>query len=205
MNLLIRLRNSFKKKNYKAVWKEFSDAHNGTYLLGSYDQEDGVEITYRNHKIVFDRFMLYQVIGGQSHDKEFTRIRFEFKSPDNLKFRIITQTLIDSVGKLFGLQDIQVGDKEFDFRFLISGTDEFKVKAIFSHDLIRKFILDQEDILLQALDGKGIYDEPIQKDHIMLYYLSETRIRTKDQLEALLRFYKLLIDELIRLGSVQEN
>ncbi len=203
MDLLNRIRNSFKRKNYKAVWKEFSDAHDGRYVLGSYDQEDRVEINYRNHIIVFDRFMLYQVVGGQSRDTQFTRIWFEFKSPDNLRFRIIEQTLFDDIGKLFGLQDIRIGDKEFDFRFLISGTDEYKVQTIFSQEKIKNFILSQKDILLQALDGKGIYDEPIKDGHTMLYYLSETSIRTKDQLDALLTFYKLLIDEMIKLGSIK--
>lgn len=204
MDLPNHIRNSFKRKDYRAVWKEFSDVYGGRYLLGSYDQEDRVEINYRDHIIVFDHFKLYQVVGAQSHDTEFTRIRFEFKSPDNLRFRIIEQTLFDDIGKLFGLQDIRVGDKKFDFRFLISGTDEYKVQTIFSQEKIKNFILSQNDILLQALDGKGIYDEPVKEGYTMLYYISEIKIRTIVQLEALLTFYKLLIDEMIKLGSINE-
>jgi hypothetical protein len=189
-------------KDYEAVWRQFSAENNGTYIVGRYDNLDSVEINYANHKIIFDRTIRYQSVEPAS-DPEFTRVRLEFKTPDELRFRIMNQGFIDSVGKFFGAQDIQVGDKDFDSKFMIKGNDEYKIQFIFSHDTIKRLILLQKDIHLEILDKEGFFDEPIQEGYVMLYYISETRIKDKDQLNTLLQLYQSLIDQMTKTNSMK--
>ena len=189
-------------KDYEAVWRQFSSENNGKYIVGQYGNLDSVEIIYLNHKIIFDRYIQYQVVGGQSYDTEFTRIRVEFKSPDELRFRLTKQGFIDTIGKLFGSQDIQVGDKEFDKKFIIKGNDEFKIQTIFLDKSLKKIILSQEDIQLQILDKEGIFDEKIQEGNVLLYYISETIIKEKEQLNSLLKLYQTLIVQLKKTCSM---
>jgi hypothetical protein len=186
-----------------AFWRQFSIENNGTYIIGEYDNLNSVEITYLNHKIIFDNYIRYQVIGTQSFDTKFTRVRLEFKSPDELIFKLTRQGLIDSIGKLFGIQDIQINDKEFDNQFIIKGNDETKIKTIFSDQTIQNLILLQKDIQLQILYKVGIFDEPVEDGNAMLYYISETTIKQTEQLDLLLKLFKALIDVITKLNSMK--
>jgi hypothetical protein len=203
MTILKDIYKSIFGKDYKAVWRQFSAENNGTFVIGQNGNLDSVEIIYLNHKIIFDRFIHYQVVGGESYDTEFTRIRLEFKTPNELRFRLTKQGFIDSVGKLFGVQDIQIGDKYFDKKFMINGNDEYKIRTIFSNQDIMDLILSQKDIQLQILDNEGIFEEPIKEGNVMLYYISETLVKEKDQLNLLFKLYQMLIDQLTKTGSMK--
>lgn len=203
MTIVKEIYNSIFGKDYELVWRQFSSENNGTYIVGQYDNLDSVEIIYLNHKIVFDRYIHYQVVGGKSYDTEFTRVRLEFKSTDNLKLRLTEQGFIDNIGKLFGAQDIQIGDKVFDKRFMIKGNVEFKIQTLFSNEIIKGLILAQSDIHLQILDKEGIFNEPIQDGNVMLYYISETVVKEIEQLNSLLKLYTTLVDQLTKLSSAK--
>jgi hypothetical protein len=189
--------------NNEVIWRQFSFENNGTYIIGKFDNLDCVEIIYKNYIILFDRYIHYQVIGGQSFDTEFTRVRLEFRAPDNLRFRLTKQGFIDIIGKFFGCQDIEIGDKKFDQRFMIKGNDEVKIHLIFSNNDIKNLLSTQKDILLEILDTKGIFDEPIQDGNVMLYLISETLIVEINQLNLLLKLYQILIDQLTELNSIK--
>jgi hypothetical protein len=203
MTIVKDIYNSIFGKNYEAVWRQFSTENNGTYIVGKHDNLDSVEINYSNHKIVFDQYIHYQVVGGTSYETEYTRVRLEFKSNDNLQLRLTKQAFVDNIGKLFGAQDIQIGDKTFDKRFMIKGNDEFKIQTLFSNEIIKGLILEQSDIHLQILDKEGIFDEPIQDGNVMLYYISETVVKEIAQLNSLLKLYTSLVDQLTKLSSVK--
>jgi hypothetical protein len=194
---------SFFSKDHESVWRQFASENNGSYLVGIGHHYDSVEIEYSDHQIIFDQYTLYQVVGKKSYRTHYTRVRLEFKSKDDLQFRLTKQYVVDLIGKVFGAQDIQVGDKSFDRRFLIKGNDEFKVQILFSNEIVKQLILAHDDIHLQLMDKEGVFDEPIQEGNSMLYYLSETIVKNKGQLEALLKLYKTVIDQLSKLSSVK--
>ncbi len=187
---------------YERLWQQFAIDHNGIFVEGKYGNLDSVEINYQNHTIIFDRYIHYQVVGGQSLDKEFTRIRLQFKTADDVRFRLTKQGLIDSIGKILGAQDIQTGDKAFDDKFMIKGNNEFKIQSIFSNKILKNLLLKQKDILLEILEKNGIFDEPINDGYLMLYYISESVVKDKVHLDALLELYITLIDQLIKTKSI---
>lgn len=190
-------------KDYTSVWKQFSSENNGNYVIGKGANFDRVEINYLNYLIIFDQYIFYQVVGGRSFETQYIRVRMEFKSRDDLQFRLTHQYLIDIIGKIFGLQDIQIGDKLFDRSFLIKGNDEFKVQALLSNEVVKEMILAQKDIHLQVLKGEGVYNEPIREGNSMLYFLSKTTVKDIEDLNRLLKLYKEVIDQLSKLGSAQ--
>lgn len=193
------------KDRNKPVWKDFSNGNNGTFIKGSYDQSDLVEISYKNQKIIFDQHSVYRTVGAICLETRFTRVRMEFKSIDNLRFRLTKQGLGSNIKKLFGFQDIEIGHNEFDKKFLIQGTDDYKIQTLFSNPNIQFLLLSQEDIRLHVLDKEGIFEEPIQEGNLMLYYLSETVVTQEHQLANLLNLYQNVIDEMIGFSSIQRN
>ena len=115
-------------------WMQFAKEHNGKYIPGQYWNADCIEIIYKNHHLLFDTYTDYTTSGNSSYNKTYTRVRVEFHSPDNLRFRLMKQGIFLSIGKLFGAQDIIIGDEDFDKKFVIKGNDEYKIQRIFSDE-----------------------------------------------------------------------
>jgi hypothetical protein len=196
---------SLSVQGYEAICRKFSLENNGEFVEGKYGNLDGVELKYKHHTIIIDRYYYIGQVGHRTYDTELTRVRLEFKSPDELRFSLTKQGFLEQLGKLFGLQDIQVGDEVFDKRFLIKGNDEFKIQTIFSNLELQELLLAQSDVQLQLIDTKGIFDEPIQDGNVLLYYLSETLVEDTDQMNDLLRMYQLLINQFTKTSSIERK
>jgi hypothetical protein len=185
-----------------ALWKRFCDENHGVYAIGQYDAQDSVTIVYQRYFIIFDRYIRYQVVGASSFTSKFTRVRMECKTPGDLRFEISRQGFMESLGKLFGSQDIQVGDKDFDRKFLIKGSDVEMIRKLFADVKMQDLLHRQHDIQLHLLDMSGIFDEPIGTGNAMLYYISETQVTDIVQLDELLKLYKRLCDGLSSLQAI---
>jgi hypothetical protein len=71
-----------------------------------------------------------------------TRLRAPYVNPEGFRFKFYRNGYFD-LGKLFGMQDIEVGDPEFDEAFIIKGNDERKVYDLFANPNIRQMIQEQ--------------------------------------------------------------
>lgn len=103
--------------------------------------------------------------------------------------RIVPQDLIETIGKFFGAQDIKIGNKEFDKRFMIKGNDELRIKHLLDN-YIRDFLIPQKVVRFEITDGEGIFDEKPKEGHYKIYYISENKITQEDQLRRLYFFFE---------------
>ncbi len=55
----------------------------------------------------------------------------------NFRFMLRRQNILQEVGKLLGMQDVTVGDREFDDHFIIKAMDEAKIRLLFSEKAVR--------------------------------------------------------------------
>lgn len=192
-----------KGKSVELVWKEFATKNNGKYIVGKYDNSDSVEIDYLNYKIIFDNYTRYQVVGSGTYVSNFTRVKIELRTPQELRFRLSNEELFDSITKIFGAQDIKIGDRDFDRKFILKGNNESLIQLIFSNENLKSKLIEQDDLIIQLLDKEGIFDEPIQEGNAMLYYISENLIHEKEQLNSLLDLFQSLMDQLIKTNSIK--
>lgn len=65
-------------------------------------------------------------------------MRAPFLNKDGLYFKISRQGFFDSIGKLFGMQDIEIGDPFFDEQFVIKGNNPEKIKLLFADGNIKE-------------------------------------------------------------------
>lgn len=172
-------------------WQNFAKEVKGNYSTPY--GEDMVDFYIKNYKVVFDNHTHHIVLDTGTSEREYSRGIVEFVSPDNLKMRILPQDLIETIGKFFGAQDITIGNKAFDRKFMIKGNNESQIKFLLD-GIIRDFLLRQKIVRFEITDGEGIFDEKPKEGHYMIYYLSETKINDEDQLRELYNFF----DELIR-------
>jgi hypothetical protein len=110
------------------------------------------------------------------------------------------QGIVESISKLFGAQDIIIGDEAVDKKFIIKGNDEYKVQRIFSDEALKELILSQKGIQLE-IDTEGIFNETVAEGSSLLYYVSTEKIKDLTQLNTLKELFTALIDQLIKINA----
>lgn len=187
-------------KDYAPVWQQFAKEKGGTYLPIS---DDRVQFPYKDFTITFDAYTHYVVVGGSSYEHEYIRGQVEFFCPDNFKLLITQQGLIDNIGKLFGMQDIQIGEKQFDKKFIIKSNDEAKTLLLLSNSAITKSLQDINPVRFDITDGEGLWDEKPREGNFMLYFVLKDKIKHIEQLNKMYSLFSDTIDALTKLNSMK--
>lgn len=78
---------------------------------------------------------------GEEDEKPLTSFSVQLPDETSFRFKIQKQGLKHEIGKLFGMQDVIIGNREFDKKFLIQSNDVEKVKEVLSDDRVYSELL----------------------------------------------------------------
>jgi hypothetical protein len=192
----------------EGVYKKLALDFNGEFSIGEFENPIRVNIPHKNWIITVDTFVTIELIsvskgnpyGGNS---EYTRIRVPFLKLDNLNFAITTTTLIDSLTKLFGAQDISVGEHEFDRIFTIKGTDPTKIQLLLSNSSIRQMILELKEVNLLLRDQEGLLGTRLPDGVSELCFKSSDVIFDNQELTHMVNLFRIMLDELLNIGCAK--
>ena len=120
-------------------------------------------------------------------------IEVSFENKDALEFYIIPETGWDKIKKTFGhLEEIEVGQSDFDAMFLVKGNDEGKIKSLFSKPHIREFLLNQGSLALELTPTS-------------LNFYTLLSIGSFDHLKVIYDGFSEILNELCLMDSGYEN
>lgn len=74
----------------------------------------------------------------------WTQLTTRFDRPLGIRLRLTRPGSLSALGKLFGAQDIEVGDPVFDARFVVKGAPESAVRAVLTPDVCARLATLQE-------------------------------------------------------------
>ncbi|MGI8634543.1 MAG: hypothetical protein ACR2KZ_03985 [Segetibacter sp.] len=83
--------------------------------------------------------------GGFESGYETTSFTAHLHTATPFRFAIHEEHFTDEIGKFFGMQDVELGYKEFDEKLIIKTNDQGKLKEIFADESIRTVIQDLYD------------------------------------------------------------
>ena len=146
----------------------------------------------------------YTFSTGKSHIT-YTRMRAPYVNPDGFRFTVYRKGLFSELGKLLGMQDIEVGDAEFDEAFILKGTDEAKVRGLFADPEVRSLLLAQRAVRLEVKDGEGGSGPAFPEGVDELHFRAHGVINEVDRLKALFALFAAVLDRLVRTGSAYER
>src|SRR5262249_3162790 len=135
----------------------------------------------------------------------FTRMRVPYINPEAFRFTISRKGLFSGLGKLLGMQDIEVGDPDFDEAFIIKGTDGERVGDLFANAKIRQMIQDQPEIRLEVQDSEGWFGPRFPEDVDELHFQVVGVIQDVERLKALFDLFVAVLDRLCRIGSAYKQ
>jgi len=124
---------------------------------------------------------------------------------DGFRFSIAPQGLVAEVGKLFGMQDIEIGDPEIDGRFVIKGNDEAKVRALFDAPRVRELVSAQPSISLKVLDDDGWFGPDFPDGVDELQFSVGGVITDIERLKKLYDLFAEVLNRLCHIGSAYED
>ena len=184
------------------IWKQLSEEIGARYVEGGLWKGDKVEAVHGEWTVTLDS---YAVSTGKV-TVVYTRMRAPYINPDGFRFTIYRHGLFSGIGRLFGMQDVDIGDEPFDREFIIKGTDEAKLRALFGSPRIRELVRQQPEIRLTVRDADRNWFGPKYPDDVdELVFEVAGVIKDVERLKRLYDLFAEVLDQLTRMGSAYER
>lgn len=184
------------------IWQQFAAEVGGNFTEGGFWKGSRVDAAHGQWTVTLDT---YTVSTGKSA-ATFTRMRAPYVNQDNFHFNIYRKGIFSDLGKMLGMQDVNVGYPQFDDDFIIKGNDESKLRRLFSNAKIRELLEDQPDIQFSVRDAEAsfwnVQNWPPGVSE--LYFQVGGIITDVDRLKLLYDLFSETLDELIRMGSASQ-
>jgi len=113
--------------------------------------------------------------------------------------------VFSNIAKFLGMQDVEVGDDEFDRDFIIKGTDEAKLRRLFFSARLRELIRLQPDIELAVHDDEGWFGPKFPERVDVLTFQVVGVIKDAERIKVLYDLFAETLDALCRLGSAYDT
>jgi hypothetical protein len=130
------------------IWEQISSQINEKEEINDYS------VQFESGKDCITIHIDFHPDGRENNLQPTTSFISHLPAETNFRFRIQKQNLKHEIGKLFGMQDVIIGDPEFDKKFLIESNDVDKVKEVLSQPEIKSELLKQPIINLEIADRK---------------------------------------------------
>jgi hypothetical protein len=124
---------------------------------------------------------------------------------DGFRFTIYRKGIFSGLGKLLGMQDIEIGDSEFDRDFVIKSNNEAKAIALFSNEKIRRLIQAQPSIHLEIKGDNGWFGTTFPEGVDELYFQVAGIIKDIDRLKGLYELFAEVLNHLCHIASAYER
>ena len=182
------------------VWRQLSEEIGAEFVEGGFWKGSKVQAHVGPWTVTLD-------MGTSDEDGESpaTRLRAPYINPEGFRFTIYRKNLFSDLGKFLGMQDIEVGDPEFDEAFIIKGNDESKVRDLFANSKIRQMIQDQPKFRLEVKDSEGWFGPKFPENVDELHFQVVGVIKDVERLKALFDLFAAVLDQLCQIGSAYKQ
>lgn len=182
------------------LWRQLAREMDANYVDGDFWNRGKIQTSHAGWLITLEEH-------GKYHH---TRLRAPFLNPGGFRFTVYRKGIFTELGKSLGMQDVEVGHLDFDRDFVIQGTDETKLRQIFSNARIRELITEQPRIHFEVKDGHGFFERnlfaekpPENLDVLEFDVDSRPPIQDKERLRLLFDLFAETLDELCRMGTAR--
>ena len=189
----------------KEIWRQLSADIGATYVEGGFGKSDKVEAAHGEWTVTLDVFTQVVSTGKVTTVIQHTRLRAPYVNPDQFRFTIHRRGFFTEIAKYFGSQDVSIGHEDFDHDFVIKGTDERKVRALFDDGKLRALIVAQPKVNLTVKDDEGWFGAKFPDGVDELQFMVVGVIKDVERLKQLFDLFAETLDQLCRMGSAYEK
>lgn len=168
----------------------------GQFVSGSFWKEPKVHIAHDVWEITVD---IYLVSTGKAYI-EYTRLRAPFLNPDRFRFKVKRRGALYALGRLFGLEKIDVGFADFDDHFVLKGNDAAGLRKLFADARLRELLSAQPAGELGVYDDEGFFGPKYGADEDKLQFMVTGKISDLTRLRSMVDLMAHALDRLYELG-----
>ncbi len=180
------------------VWGQLCREIGAEFVDAGFWRGRKVQAHVKDWTITLDTFT---VSTGKS-STTYTRIRTPFVNKEAFRFGVSRSGFFSELWKRwFGMQDIEVGHAEFDRHFIIKGTDEARVRALFANARIRQLIQAQPQISFGINDTEGWFGAKFPDGVDELYFVVVGVIKDVARLKTLFDLFAETLNQLARMDT----
>ncbi len=183
------------------VWRQLSQEIGAEFVEGGLWKGNKVQVYVKPWTITLDTY----TVNTQHSHVTYTRMRAPYINPEGFRFTVYRKGFFSDLGKFLGMQDIEVGDPEFDESFIIKGNDETKVHDLFANSKVRQMIQAQPKIRLDVKDSEGWFGPKFPENVDELCFQVVGVIKDVERLKALFDLFATVLDQLCRIGSAYKQ
>ncbi|MDR3616128.1 MAG: hypothetical protein P4L53_21395 [Candidatus Obscuribacterales bacterium] len=134
---------------WKSVWMDLTDEMNGEFEDGTYAVKAKLPLAGTPLSL----FMQMHTHPMGQAISETTVLALPFNFENEFQFAVHNSSAVEEVAKILGLQDIVVGDADFDKTYIIQGSDPRLVQKLFSDSTFKMKIQEQKSCNLSIVDS----------------------------------------------------
>jgi hypothetical protein len=183
------------------VWRQLCEQTGAEFVQGGFLKGSKVRAHVGPWTITLDT---HTESSGESA-VTYTRMRAPYVNPDGFRFTISRKGLFSDLGKLLGMQDIEVGDPEFDEAFIIKANEESRVQTLFADAELRALIQAEPKIRLEVKDSEGWFGPKFPEDVDELHFQVIGVIKDVDRLKSLFDLFAAVLDRLCEVGVARRE
>lgn len=173
------------------VWSALASSLGGRLTSGGWLGEQRVQAAAGDWIVTLDT--------TYENKTTYTRVRAPFVNRDG--FRFYRAGFFTPLGKLFGIQDLELGYPFFDPEFVIQSNQPQKVGELLASERIRNLIKLQPEVYFTVLDDEGWFGPAYPGGVDQLLFKVHGVIRDLDRLRALYDLFAEVLNGLCHLDS----
>ncbi|HUA98292.1 MAG TPA: hypothetical protein VMA34_08200 [Terracidiphilus sp.] len=183
------------------VWRKLCAEIGAQYVDGGFWKGNKVQGAHGPWTITLDT---YTVSTGKS-STTYTRMRAPFVDSDGFRFTVYRKRIFSEIGKWLGMQDIEIGDTNFDQDFILKSNQEPKLRELLGSSRIRELINQQPEIYFSVKDDEGFFSSSFPEGVDELYFQVVGVIKDVERLKSLYDLFAETLDQLCRIGAASSN
>ena len=187
------------------VWRRLGEEIDADFIDGGFWKGSKVQAHVGPWTVTLDTYTVSSGNPSAPSSRTYTRMRAPYVNPEGFRFTIYRQGLFSGLGKLLGMQDIEVGAPEFDEAFIVQGTDGSRVRELFADPRLRALALEQPQLRLTVKDSEGWFGPSFPVGVDELHFQVVGVIKEVDRLKGLFDLFAAVLDRLCRIGSADER
>jgi len=180
------------------AWEQIAREVGGRFLPGGFLSDPRVQAVAGDWILTLDSTTIGKVA--------YTRLRAPFVNRDGLQFTIYHADFFTEIGKMFGMQDIEVLHPFFDRRFVVQGNNPHKIRALLQNHRIRAALQAQQTVLFTIRPDEGGFLAPHYPDGVdQLLFLHQGAVTDLLALRALFDLFAETLHTLCHLDSAYKD
>jgi|SRR5271165_2460701 len=183
--------------NKEEVWRQLCAEIGAEFVEGGFWKGSKVQAMVGPWTVTLDTY----TVSAQYTQVTYTRMRAPYVNPEGFRFTIYRKGSFSEVGKMLGLQDIEVGDPVFDEAFIIQGNNEPRVQHLFADARLRALVAAQPTIKLDVKDSEGWFGPKFPDNVDELHFLVVGVIDQVERLKSLFDLFAAVLAQLCKIGS----